>query len=378
MSVYTGEYYEHTTDDFSGNIFYSFMPKSLVEGDFYEADEDLFSLLIAAHQALGILEGMIANLSDRDMLLELATLRECYYSRQIDYAGSSFHSLLESRGCGNGIGTVQNIIHAYEKASDRSLGKEFLCEAYTVIKKGIGYDKRLELRSVPMVLTNTITNLRQYNPTAPARISSGLEDMFLYLNQSLSDVLIKAALTHYQFEMIHPFESHNGIVGRLLVSKVMMNGGLPATPFLGLSELLYESKNDYFDLFLSTQKGGGYMRWIKFFVCMVHDAARRRIRQIEYYLQVVKRDEEKIRQYQSKHVHNVLAIFDYWKHYLISNTKHPAEELELAYGTVNRAVTIMRELGIVEQMDETSRYRKYVYSALIEAFTGRLSESGEL
>lgn len=48
-----------------------------------------------------------------------------------------------------------------------------------------------------------------------------LADISAYLYDSEDDPLIQAALVHYQFEMIHPFEKYNGIVGRILIFMVL-------------------------------------------------------------------------------------------------------------------------------------------------------------
>lgn len=70
------------------------------------------------------------------------------------------------------------------------------------------------------------------------------------------DVLIKAAMCHYQFEMIHPYELYNGIVGRLFVYKMLYSAGLSGIRFLSLSECLYNHKAEYFEKLGQTQKSG--------------------------------------------------------------------------------------------------------------------------
>jgi Fic family protein len=370
MSAYTGEYFEHPTDGASKGIYYSFTPKPLTDGGFYTADEELFSLLIETHRTLGILEGMVVNMPDADVLLEFSALKECHYSRLIDYPGASMYSLLESRGCGEDISVIQSVISAYEKAFDENIDIDHLCEIYSIANDGSGFNKHKGLRKTPFYLTDTVTNLKRYSPTAPEHIPPTLKNIFLYLQQSASDALIKAAMIHYQFEMVHPFENYNGIVGRIWTSKVMMDGGLRAAPYLSLSELLYEYRNDYFDLLSSTQKGGDYIRWIKSFIGVVHSAARHRIKQIESYRQIVKRDEAKIRQVQPSRVHNVLAVFEYWKRYFVSNIKQPAGELQLSYSAVARAIAVMSDLEILNQITDTPRYRKYTYPELMDVYFG--------
>ena len=48
---------------------------------------------------------------------------------------------------------------------------------------------------------------------APETILPSLANTSAYLHDSEDDLLIQAVLTHYQFEMIHPFEKYNGVVG---------------------------------------------------------------------------------------------------------------------------------------------------------------------
>ena len=119
------------------------------------------------------------------------------------------------------------------------------------------------------------TNPKGYNPTAPDAVLPALSDISAYLyNDHNADPLIKAALVHYQFEMIHPFERYNGIVGRILVPMILRDVVGEARPLICSSEHLYHNKNEYFDLLRSTQYSGGYIRWIKFFVNTVGQVSK--------------------------------------------------------------------------------------------------------
>ncbi len=101
-----------------------------------------------------------------------------------------------------------------------------------------------------------------------------LADISAYLYDSEDDPLIQAALVHYQFEMIHPFEKYNGIVGRILIFMVLKK--LQAKRYLGCVYLSTYSliKNEYFDILSSTQYSGGYVRWIKYFIRIINEATQ--------------------------------------------------------------------------------------------------------
>lgn len=73
----------------------------------------------------------------------------------------------------------------------------------------------IKIRQKQTSLHNVRTNLRIYSPTAPDELLPALGDIYSYLAQSSDDALVKAAMAHYQFEMLHPYEMANGIMGRI-------------------------------------------------------------------------------------------------------------------------------------------------------------------
>lgn len=82
-------------------------------------------------------------------------------------------------------------------------------------------EQQISIRNTQTFLQRAISNLKTYNPTAPEDVLPSLADISAYLYDSEDDPLIQAALVHYQFEMIHPFEKYNGIVGRILIFMVL-------------------------------------------------------------------------------------------------------------------------------------------------------------
>lgn len=367
MSEYTGEYLKHGGEGTGEAVYYSFVPRPLMDGNFYTIDEELASLLAQAHGALGTLDGMISYMRDKESLEEIMLTKECIYSMQIDNPTFSFATFLETRGVGKPDRNVQKIMNAYRNSFGTELHVNYLTDIYTIVASGLESEVVLGFRDVPFFMHNLLTNAKVYNPTYPGRIRPALIDMVNYLTESTADVLIKAALTHYQFEMIHPFDAHNGIVGRILISKVLRDSGLSMVSSLCISEGFYHANNDYFDILESTQTSGGYLRWIKFFVQCVLDTAHRSIEQITQYHQVVQHDVDRLKSNRQT-TKSTLAIFDYYKHYLMSTSKLLVENLHLTYPTATKSVKMLSEMGILKQNSAGSRNRLFSYHELTSLF----------
>jgi Fic family protein len=55
----------------------------------------------------------------------------------------------------------------------------------------------------------------------PNELSALLDDLIAYVNRDDVDPVAQAAVSHAQFEIIHPFGDGNGRVGRVLVAWVL-------------------------------------------------------------------------------------------------------------------------------------------------------------
>jgi len=338
-----------------------------MEGSFYSLDDELSHLLVAAHRALGMLEGMSLYLVDKEILQELLLLKESYYSRRIDYSDTDFYSLFVDRGTGKDIGDVENIASAYLHAFEKKSRLANLDDIYNLALHGSNYKQKVYIRTKLFFMMNTTTNFRQYNPTAPENIRPAMNDITRFLDNDSSDVLIKSALIHYQFEMIHPYECYNGIIGRLLIFKLLHDAGLEATRYLSLSEFFYNNRSEYIDKLTSTQKSGGYLSWIKFMVHAIHQAAMQSIEQIKSYEQIVNRDEAKIIACEAANT-TTLEVYHYFKKYMISGIKQHSGYLKMAYNTVAKSISVLQSLGILTQISAGARNRIFAYSELSKIF----------
>jgi Fic family protein len=87
------------------------------------------------------------------------------------------------------------------------------------------------------------------------------------------DPLIKMAIAHYQFEVIHPFRDGNGRAGRIFNINILTQKGLLDLPILFLSRYIIDHKNDYYSHLAGVTQRAMWERWILFMLKAVEVTA---------------------------------------------------------------------------------------------------------
>jgi Fic family protein len=99
---------------------------------------------------------------------------------------------------------------------------------------------------------------------------NAIRDLEIFVNNSHENIppLFAVAITHYQFETIHPFSDGNGRIGRVLISRSLVKEKLLEHPVVYMSAYINEHRKQYVDLLLriSQQGGQAWSDWIGFFL----------------------------------------------------------------------------------------------------------------
>lgn len=94
------------------------------------------------------------------------------------------------------------------------------------------------------------------------------------------DPLVRMAVTHYQFEAIHPFHDGNGRTGRVINILMLIEAGLLDEPILYLSRSIISRKNDYYRLLRAVTAEGAWIEWIHYMLEVVRESATSTARKI--------------------------------------------------------------------------------------------------
>ena len=103
-------------------------------------------------------------------------------------------------------------------------------------------------------------------PISPELLDEGLDNLFKYIEQSEHQDLVKAAVTHVEFESLHPFKDGNGRIGRMLITLMLWKAGLISQPHYYISGYFEEHKDEYIDSMRRVSENNDWENWCTFFL----------------------------------------------------------------------------------------------------------------
>lgn len=147
---------------------------------------------------------------------------------------------------------VMNILRGLQivqKRGRKDISISFIKELHAFVLKDLSTTlERGKFRTEVSAIFNS-AGIAIYLPPPPRQIPSLMEKMVKYANSSKEQfVPIRAVLTHYAFEKIHPFLDGNGRVGRLLLQAVLEKTGYGMKGLLSVEEFLDKNRSDYYDV----------------------------------------------------------------------------------------------------------------------------------
>ncbi|MCU4974908.1 Fic family protein [Halobacteria archaeon AArc-m2/3/4] len=206
-----------------------------------------------------------------------------------------------------------------------------------------------EFKTVP-------NHLGEFVPPVPSDVDGLMDALLTYIRTGGSyHPLIDVALTHYQFETIHPYGDGNGRLGRLLITLQLYGQGYLEQPTLYLSEYLNRYKETYVDRMNAVRRDGEWEAWIDFFVTGIrHQAEESLLRSRELHtLQ---------REYEAEYGDDAaayarLARLLFEQPYLTAAVVE--ELLDVTGPTAYRALDRLESEGILEETTGKKRNREY-------------------
>lgn len=121
----------------------------------------------------------------------------------------------------------------------------------------------------------------RFVPIAPEQLESGLDQLLEFTRDDAWTALLRVAISHVEFEALHPFKDGNGRVGRMLVTLMLWQLGSISAPHFYISRFFEEHKADYVEAMRAVSSRGAWEEWCVLFLRAVKEQARQNLQVAE-------------------------------------------------------------------------------------------------
>jgi Fic family protein len=362
----------------SGDAAYkSFMPSPLPPRPPIALDAETITLLVEANKRIVALESIATHIPNVNLFVSMYVRKEALMSSQIEGTQATLEDVLDpmiDENANRNVAEVINYIRATEFAIAR-LGELPLCnrlikETHKVLMSDVRGDEKNpgEFRTSQNWIGgqgSTLKNAR-YIPPAPTDMTEAMSDLEKYINADDElDVLIRAALIHYQFETIHPFLDGNGRVGRLLIILFLMEQKVLTAPTLYISYFLKRNRIEYYDRMTEVRTKGDYEQWVRFFLRAILESAQDATETIRQMTALHDKNLAEIEK-MGRASAAAFSLFGYLESNPIIEIGKTASALSVSYNTVSSAVNRLCDVGILSQTSGGRRGRIFSYTAYLD------------
>ncbi|WP_254807858.1 Fic family protein [Natronosalvus amylolyticus] len=345
------------------------------EGGF-QLEKEFYEILSEATFWLGKLSGFSLQTDFAPVLYTSLLRKEAIESSEIEGANIDYNALysFETRSL-DGDGSVDE----QATASDETKDVQEVLNYERALKSGINALDQGEGISIELLHTlhemllfdvpetrrdtdtigefKTVPNhLGEFVPPVPSAVDGLMDALMTYIRTGGSyHPLIDIALTHYQFETVHPYGDGNGRLGRLLITLQLYDQAYLEQPILYLSEYFNRHKETYVDRMNAVRKHGEWDAWLEFFVTgLRHQAEEALLRSRELHT-LQKEYEDEYVDISTTSARLACKLFE--QPYLTAGVVQ--ELLGVTAPTAYRAINKLEEAGVLEETTGKERNREY-------------------
>ncbi len=331
--------------------------------------------------ALGRLDSVMLLLPDPELFLYAYVRREAVLSSQIEGTQSSLSDLLlselpEAPGAPfpEDVVEVSNYVRALEHGMARlksgfPVSNRLLCEVHAeLLSRGRGSEKSPgEFRRSQNWIGGTRPGNAHFVPPPPDAVEDCMADLerFIHQQDSPSSVLLTAALTHVQFETIHPFLDGNGRVGRLLIALLLHDGGALSQPLLYLSLYFKQHREEYYRLLDLVRTKGDWEAWLDFFFEGIEATANGAVETARRLVAQFQEDEKKV-QGLGRGTSRALRVLGALRQRPLISLGEVQERTGLTFPTAGSGMEALEWLGIAKEFTGRRRNRVFVYDSYLK------------
>lgn len=357
----------------------SFTP-SLVNRHFVWENPQITILMARAMQLLGELNAYTVLRPDVNFSIPMNVAKEATYSNRIEGTKTELDEAILPQGEISPQGRddwqdVQNYIEAMNFAiaqlPELPLCIRLLKSAHKILLSGVRGQHKApgEIRRSQNWIGGSVPSDAFFVPPSAEEVPDILSDLEKFWhNESLQiPELIKIAITHYQFETIHPFLDGNGRCGRLLIILQLIDAQILNKPVLYMSTFFEKHRSSYYDSLSMVRAANDLEQWIIFFLNGIVETAEHGIKTFTSIITLRQEYETKILTLGSR-AKNARKLLQRMYATPIVNARAVETELNIGFSTANRLLKSLTEIGVLTEATGHTRNRLFVLEKYLNLF----------
>lgn len=361
------------------NEYKSFTP-SFINHQFTWVNPEIDVLIEQGAKLLGELNAYTSIRQDVDFFIPMNIAKEATYSNQIEGTKTELdETILQVAEINperqDDWQEVQNYIDAMNHAISRlpklPLSIRLLKEAHKILMSGVRGKHKApgEIRRSQNWIGGSSLSDAFFVPPSPEELPDLLSDLEKFWhNQSLQiPILIKIAITHYQFETIHPFLDGNGRCGRLLIVLQLIDANILNRPNLYMSTFFEKHKNTYYNSLTKVRTDNDLEQWIIFFLGILVESAEHGIDTYKSIIILREEYERKILTLGARTKNAQKLLQQMYKTPILS-VRSVEKKLEISFSSANRLLKSLEEMGILTEIKGHSQSRLFVLEKYLDLF----------
>lgn len=357
----------------------SFLPSSV--NCYYEwEDKRILPLLEEAIRLVGELNAYSFLVPDVDFFIQMHVKNEALKSSRIEGTRTEMDEVIlpeeeimpEKR---DDWSEVQNYIKAINysiaQLNEIPLSMRLLEKSHEILLSGVRGKERQpgQVRTTQNWIGGSSIKTASFIPPHPDDMRASLTDLELFWHNKKINMpnLIKIAISHYQFETIHPFNDGNGRIGRMLITLHLIELGILQKPTLYLSDYFERNKGAYYDALTFVRDHNDMDQWIIFFLSAVIETAKKSKNTFRKIISLRGVYEQRI----IKNGRKIKLINDLLLR-LFSNPAIRVSDVSNLLGksisTSNNLIKEMERIGILKEITGFSRNRIFILHEYLDIF----------
>ena len=146
------------------------------------------------------------------------------------------------------------------------------------------------IRTTPVAIgspTGSVEDARFVPMPEGIALNIATQDLVQWVTKARDrEPIVAAAMAHYQFETLHPFNDGNGRIGRLMIVLQLLVDGLIHQPLLSVSPWFEARRPQYQEQLAEVSATGDWNAWIRFFSAGIESSANDIARRVDRILSV--------------------------------------------------------------------------------------------